>query len=230
MFRTAAFIAICLSASLVPSNREELTVGDPRESTKGVAILAPQPIEFPIIIPQMVGNILEETRAFPVRPPVAAGHSFSRPIEVLPKRMDSRERKVSNQTKEEDRRVKAIDLFFEECDCPLVGFGEVFVVEADKNGIPYALLPAIGFIESSGGKSLFRTNNPFGWGKNNFSSFGEAITEVSAHLGGKIPETAKYYGRRDLRLKLENYNPEPGYPDLVLGVLDEIMDIERKLK
>ena len=230
MVRTAALIAICLSASLVPSDREELIVKDPRESTKAAATLAPQPIEFPIIIPEMVGSILEETGVSPVRPPVAASHSFSRPIEVLPKRMDSREREAPDQAKEEDRRVKAIDLFFEECSCPLAGFGEIFIEEADESGIPYALLPAIGFVESSGGKKLFRQNNPFGWGRRNFSSFKEAITEVSAHLGGKVPETAKYYARRDLRLKLENYNPEPGYPDLVLGVLDEIMDIERNLK
>lgn len=55
-------------------------------------------------------------------------------------------------TESEDSRAAKIDKVFAEYNCPLTGMGTTFVREADKNGIPYWVVPAISFQESSCGK------------------------------------------------------------------------------
>lgn len=74
-----------------------------------------------------------------------------------------------------DIRAKKIDAYFAKLDrpiSPLVGLGEVFVAEADKNQIDWRLLPAIAMAESGGGRSKTAnyTSNIFGWGFNDDAS------------------------------------------------------------
>ncbi len=59
---------------------------------------------------------------------------------------------VSNRVFGQDSKAEVLNKVFEVYKCPLAGMGEVFVEEADKNDIPYWLVAAIGFQESSCGK------------------------------------------------------------------------------
>jgi hypothetical protein len=51
-----------------------------------------------------------------------------------------------------DARAAALDGVLDYFDCPMKGMGKMFVEEADKNNIPYWLVPAIAFQESNCGK------------------------------------------------------------------------------
>ena len=122
-----------------------------------------------------------------------------------------------------DDRAERLDAYFAKRDMPLAGYGEEFVEVADKYGIDWRLLPAIGVRESSGGKHLMN-NNPFGWGsaKIPFKDFGEAIDVVAWNLSGNNPNTAKYYKDTDSYTKLWYYNGTvmPTYPDEVIAIMD----------
>ena len=125
-----------------------------------------------------------------------------------------------------DTRAERIDNYFLERRMPLAGHGKDFVEEADKNGIDWRLLPAIGVRESSGGKEQCG-NNPFGWAScrgDNFPSIEEAIRTVSRHLGGNATSTRSYYSG-DTRSKLNSYNP----PSIVAAYTDEVIAIMQKI-
>ena len=69
---------------------------------------------------------------------------------------------------EEDSRAARIDQVFAKYDCPLYGLGSTFVEEADKNDIPFWLVAAVSFQESSCGKQIpykngVHSNNAWGW-------------------------------------------------------------------
>jgi hypothetical protein len=124
------------------------------------------------------------------------------------------------------QKAEAIDTFFKERSMPLEGTGMTFVLVAEKYGLDYRLLPAIGVRESSGGKAACGYN-PFGWGSckmHNFHSYEEAIESLGKNLGGANPNTARYYAGKDTKEKLYYYNGTvlPSYPDEVIAIMNMI--------
>jgi len=128
-----------------------------------------------------------------------------------------------------DTRADRIDAYFEARSMPLAGFGEKFVEEADRCGLDWRLLPAIGVRESSGGKRLMN-NNPFGWGsaKIYFANFDEAIEVVTSNLCGENQNTARYYADNDYMTKLYWFNGTvlPSYPAEVEFIMEMIEETE----
>ena len=123
-------------------------------------------------------------------------------------------------------RADAINKFFKDRSMPLHGTGMTFVLVAEKYGLDWRLLPAIGIRESSGGKAACGYN-PFGWGScklSNFSSYEQAIEALGKNLGGGNPKTARYYAGNTTREKLHYYNGTvlPSYPDEVLAIMKKI--------
>ncbi len=126
-------------------------------------------------------------------------------------------------------RAEAINAFFEERNMPLHGTGMTFVLVAEKYGLDWRLLPAIGIRESSGGKAACGYN-AFGWGScklgHNYSSYEEAIEVIGKNLGGANKNTARYYAGKTTEEKLYHYNGsvEPPYIGEVLAIMDMISE------
>lgn len=124
------------------------------------------------------------------------------------------------------QKADAINTYFKERSMPLNGTGMTFVLVAEKYGLDWRLLPAIGIRESSGGKAACGYN-PFGWGScklSNFSSYEQAIESLGKNLGGGNPKTARYYAGNTTKEKLHYYNGTvlPSYPDEVLAIMKKI--------
>lgn len=124
------------------------------------------------------------------------------------------------------QKADAINTYFKERSMPLNGTGMTFVLVAEKYGLDWRLLPAIGIRESSGGKAACGYN-PFGWGScklSNFSSYEQAIEALGKNLGGGNPKTARYYAGNTTKEKLYYYNGTvlPSYPDEVLAIMKKI--------
>lgn len=95
-----------------------------------------------------------------------------------------------------DARAAALEQVLEYFDCPMQGMGKVFVQEADKNGIPYWLAPAISFQESNCGKKTpekegVESYNGWGWGVwgenvKFFDSWENGIETVSEYLNDRF--------------------------------------------
>lgn len=127
-------------------------------------------------------------------------------------------------------RAAKIDAFFaSKGNLPLTGQGIVFVQMADKYGIDWKLLPAIGFLESTGGKFVPSKNryNAFGWGsaKIKFESYTQAIETVSKNLGGHNPVTAQHYDDKTLDEIINAYNPpsvRADYNKIIKGTMAKI--------
>ena len=91
-----------------------------------------------------------------------------------------------------DSRAAVIDKVFAAYNCPLTGLGEKFIEEADKNDIPYWLVPAVAFQESGCGKITPKRDgvesyNAWGWGVwgDNvilFDNWEQGIETVSAYM------------------------------------------------
>lgn len=126
-------------------------------------------------------------------------------------------------------RAEAINTFFKERSMPLHGTGMTFVLVAEKYGLDWRLLPAIGIRESSGGKEACGYN-AFGWGScklsHNYHSYEEAIETLGKNLGGANKNTARYYAGKSTEEKLYYYNGsvEPPYTGEVLAIMDMISD------
>jgi len=96
----------------------------------------------------------------------------------------------------DDARAERIDSIFAKYKCPIKGHGSTFVKEADKNNIPYWLVAAIAFQESSCGKNTpivngNETYNLYGWGVwgphvYKFDSMEEGIAVVSKYMSTKF--------------------------------------------
>jgi hypothetical protein len=131
-------------------------------------------------------------------------------------------------------RAAKIDAFYvNEGDLPLAGHGLAMVTSADKYGIDWRLIAAIGYIESTGGKHACKkvSYSAFGWGscKIDFSSYEESIDVISKNLGGHNPKTAMHYKDKNTKDILDAYNPptvKPNYKKLVLKTMDEIAKID----
>lgn len=105
--------------------------------------------------------------------------------------------------------AQKIDTYLKKRRVPLAGYGEKFVIAAQKHGIDPYLLPAISLQESNGGKNIqVNCHNPFGWGSGKicFKSFEEAIETVARNIGGNNPNTQHYYKKKSLKERLYHYN------------------------
>lgn len=102
--------------------------------------------------------------------------------------------------------------------------GGKMVAIASTYDIDWRLLPAIAIRESSGGLHACGYN-PFGWAScakpiGVFNSWDEAIETVGGALG-----KGHAYAGKDLRAKLETYNPPsivPTYADEVILIMNKI--------
>jgi len=126
-------------------------------------------------------------------------------------------------------KADAIDAYFAKYDAPLEGHGMKFVIEAEKNGIDWRLLPAISMRESTGGIHACKKvpNSVFGWGscKISFNSIDESIEIVSRSLGGNHPGTARHYEDKTVTQILKKYNSViPGYSSQVIKIMKAIKD------
>ena len=128
-------------------------------------------------------------------------------------------------TIEMKEKAGKIDAYFAKRKMPLEGYGEMMIRAGIENDLDWRLLPAIAIKESTGGKFACHSN-PFGWGscKIKFESFEKAIDVVSDNLGGKNPNTARYYKDKTTEEKLWNYNTSviPTYTKEILEFMDLI--------
>lgn len=95
-----------------------------------------------------------------------------------------------------DARAQRINEVFREYKCPIDNLGEVFVYEADKNNIPWWIVAAISFQESSCGKKTpepdgVESFNAWGWavyGSNvqMFDNWRHGIETVSEYMGRRF--------------------------------------------
>lgn len=135
---------------------------------------------------------------------------------------------AEEQAIQQERELKAakIDTYFRTKHLPiLVGHGMTFVVEAEKQDIPYNLLPAIAMAESTGCVHIIPgTNNCYGWdnGKTKFASIDAGIAIISQHLGGNYPTTARYYENKSVAGILKMYNPPQVAPEYI-GTVTYVM-------
>lgn len=128
-------------------------------------------------------------------------------------------------------RAQKIDAYFVENNMPLAGHGLAMVTAADKYGIDWRLIAAIGVIESTGGKFACKKvkYSAFGWGscKINFSSYEESIDVITRNLAGENPKTAHHYDGKDTIGILSSYNQERSdYKKIVLGTMDKISKMD----
>lgn len=133
----------------------------------------------------------------------------------------------------EDNRAEKIRKYYARYDLPLQDHADAFVASADKYGIDWRLVAAIGFIESTGGKFACKKVrfSAFGWGscKINFSSYEESIDVISMNLAGQNPNTAMHYHGKTNREILEAYNPPSVVPDYADKVLRQMSIIDAQL-
>lgn len=133
-----------------------------------------------------------------------------------------------NKKAEQEEHAKKIAAYFADRNMPLEDFAMKMVIEADKNGIDWRLLPAIAVRESSGGIHACKrvAHNSFGWGgcTIGFKSTDVAIETIAKNLGGNNPKTAKYYDDMPLRKILNTYNGLAvlAYADQVMGIMSII--------
>ena len=69
-----------------------------------------------------------------------------------------------------DSRAQRINKIYKAYNCPLEGLGEILVYEADRNDIPWWIVAAISFQESSCGK-----NTPHADGQESYNAWGWAV-------------------------------------------------------
>jgi hypothetical protein len=125
---------------------------------------------------------------------------------------------VQSSSTQQDPRLTRLQNFFSECECPVAHLAQTFLRAADRHGIDWRLLPAIAFIESTGGKD-YRNNNVLGWGNGDirFRTISEGIRTVAERLANSI-----YYRGKNIDQILVTYNPRPEYRRKVKAVMREI--------
>ncbi len=139
---------------------------------------------------------------------------------------------LDNKQKDLEEKAQKIDAYFGKYNLPLEGHGKEFVLAAEKNNLPWALVAAIGMAESTGCKFIIKgTNNCFGWGGGTipFDSIDDAIATISEHLGGNNQHTDQYYSGKDVVGILHAYNPEeiaPGYAKHVQNIMQRIENFQ----
>jgi len=128
-------------------------------------------------------------------------------------------------------KAESIDNYFAKHDAPLEGYGMKFVLESEKNGIDWRLLPAIAMRETTGGKFACKSakapNNNFGWAscKMGFESIDKSIEHISKTLGGNNDNVKHYKSEMTTEQILKKYNPDsiiPGYSKQVIKIMNAI--------
>jgi hypothetical protein len=116
---------------------------------------------------------------------------------------------------DEDPRILSLRKFFQKNNSPAQHLSEVFIREADNNGLDWRLLPGLALVESGGGKHCQRFNL-FGWmnGKASFESFTDGIRQVAWHLSN-----SRYYRNKSVSRILLTYNKDPMYRTRVMYVM-----------
>jgi hypothetical protein len=103
---------------------------------------------------------------------------------------------IGERVESKDAKVERLDKVFEYFKCPLSGYGDVFVEEAEKNNIPYWVTAAIAFQESSCAKNTPKTEdkqesfNAWGW-----AVYGEQVHAFDTWEQG-IAVVSKYLNQR----------------------------------
>ena len=120
-----------------------------------------------------------------------------------------------------DIRQAILRHFLGENNSPVKDYAGTFIAEADAHHLDWRLLPSLAMVESGAGRRN-RRNNLFGWnnGASRFASATDAIHHVAEALANARP-----YKGKDLRGKLATYNPNPGYMQLVTGVMRRISPV-----
>jgi hypothetical protein len=129
--------------------------------------------------------------------------------------------KLSQPARPDPRTIR-LTKFFARLHCPVASLASDFIRAADENHLDWRLLPSISVIESGGGKA-YKNNNIFGWnnGDQPFPSIRAGINEVAFRLG-----RGRLYSHRDSIGKLRLYNPNEGYVNTVLDVMNRISPVE----
>jgi hypothetical protein len=128
-------------------------------------------------------------------------------VNAVPMQAETSPAEKAQIRSDEDPRVVSVRNFFRKFQSPAESVSDVFVREADNNGLDWRLLPGLAMVESGGGKRCNR-HNLFGWanGKVGFSSFADAIRQVSWHLSN-----SRFYKDKTLDGLLLAYNRNPKY-------------------
>jgi hypothetical protein len=125
----------------------------------------------------------------------------------------------------DEDKVAKIRAYFGKYNLPLAQNAEKFVEVSHYCDIDWALLPAIGMRESTGGK-FTQLNNPFGWAsaRIGFKDFDEAIEVVGGHLCGLYDSTDQYYKDKTTAQKLWYYNGSVNrrYTGEVIAIMNKI--------
>ena len=125
---------------------------------------------------------------------------------------------VTKNRKKFDLREAILRKFLKDNHCPDQEYANVFISEADINGLDWRLLPSLALVESGGGRKA-RGNNLFGWanGKSTFTSISEAIHHVA-----RVLAHGPAYQGKDLIGKLMTYNHGPNYHAMVQDIMNQI--------
>lgn len=180
---------------------------------------------------QKIIQFLQSFVAIPmlaVATPLVGVTSLPSPTVVINQDITTKASMITTQEVDSHKdRIIKVNKLLASYDSPLEGYGEKFVVEADKNNIDWRLLVAIAGQESTFGiHSCKKVSNSFlGYGscKINFKSVDEAIERVSASLGGNNENTAKHYDGKTTKQILRKYNSvKPDYPNQVIRIMKMI--------
>lgn len=160
---------------------------------------------------------------------IEAGGLFS-----LNKEKDKKAKEEAELNLIRQAKADAIDNYFAKRKAPLEGLGMKMVIEAEKNGLDWRLIPAISIIESNGGIQACKkaTHSFLGWGscKIDFESDEKAIEIVAWNLGGNNPRTQHYYKDKTTEAKLKRYNSViPTYNQKIFKVMNTIGEKEFEL-
>ena len=121
---------------------------------------------------------------------------------------------ITQEVASGDPRAAKLDGVFARYDCPnFVGLGSAFVQEADKNNIPFWLVPAVSFQESDCGNTTpkkhdIESYNAYGWGVwgkhvKTFDNWEHGIAVVSKYMN----ETFYSQGITDACEIMKTYTP-----------------------
>ena len=132
------------------------------------------------------------------------------------------------------QRAAKIQAFFQDRgDLPLAQYSLDMVQAADTYGINWKIVPAISYMESTGGLHACQNAsfNAFGYVgcKHSFKSYPDAIDTVSRDLAGDIPSTAKFFKNKSLGQVIDAYNPpdaNPAYHQTVVWTMNKIAQMD----
>jgi hypothetical protein len=144
-------------------------------------------------------------------------------VEIVPAEVFMSKEQL-DKLNEDKLKAQKIELFFRinRNNAPLADYAEKFVEVANKYDLDYRLLPAIATVESSGGKSNFRSYNAWGWGNKSFGSFEEGIETV-----GKGLKTGYIDKGRDTVDEIAPVYCPPNASNWVRSVNQFMIEIER---